>query len=170
MAFRIIHATLQQSIMNTNVAIRREIVAEVRDTIDEHDLYLKDVVAQWEHQPRFKKDLRVQPMLISGTLEVVGANAAIFRWVDEGTRPHLIPGFVSPDVTLKFQTAYSARTAPIAQYNVGTGRATGSWRSAKQVHHPGTEAREFIKTTVEELRPSFPDRLDRATQRSIAHT
>lgn len=67
----------------------------------------------------------------------------VFKWVDKGTEAHIILP-KKPGGMLAFKGGYSAKTAPIARYGVGTGKASGAKVYSRGVFHPGTEAREFV--------------------------
>lgn len=95
----------------------------------------------------------------------MGRYAPIWIYVDKGTKPHEIAAKNVP--LLKFQTGYSARTAPVAKYNQGTGTANGAWVTKAVVQHPGNEARKFTETIIDELDPPFPDRIQAAIARGI---
>lgn len=166
MPSRKVKSTGRQWLIRTDANLRRELVIEVSAIVNEMYQYHRDVVARWEHKVRFQTQVSVQPTLISGTIIPTGRNAEIWTFVDAGTKgPYPIPTFANPAVTLKFRTAYSARTAPIAKFNVGSGRAVGPWRSAKQVQHPGIEAREFSKKSIEDMTPPFRRRIENVFRR-----
>lgn len=98
------------------------------------------VVKTWETKLTFSIE-RAAPIkrlvMIGGTKDAV----KIWFYVDEGTKPHLI--FPKPGKMLAFKPKYSARTRPIANFNVGTGESSGSTVFSKGVAHPGTKARKF---------------------------
>jgi hypothetical protein len=85
----------------------------------------------------------------------------IYSYVDEGTPPHTIKA-KTPGKPLAFRVPYKAKTAPrvIASKTGGVG---AEWKSAYEVEHPGTEAREFTDTIQEKWERELP----KITQRAI---
>lgn len=110
-------------------------------------------VSDWSDKPRFERELQVQPEVITGRLVVKGSEAAglHFLWTDRGTKAHIIRPKKAP--VLRFQTGYAARTAPVAQANVGDGKAHGAHVSTLVVLHPGTEARQFTNEWIKQQIP-----------------
>jgi hypothetical protein len=102
-----------------------------------------DITAGWKHQPTFQV-VRTQYTV---RVDVTGPNAKIFRYVDEGTRAHLIRakggGRRRGSRLLTFRTGYKPKTRPNNTQYKGPGVATGGFISKKVVRHPGTAARNF---------------------------
>lgn len=140
-------------------------IAETDDTAEEGLTYHRKVVREWTHRPGFRQQKYKNPNVYSIKLVPTGRYATIWYYVDRGTKPHDIAAVNVP--LLKFQSGYSARTAPAAKFAQGTGQKFGSWVSKQVVHHPGTEAREFTQTWIDELEPPFPDRIQAAIQSGI---
>ena len=142
-----------------------EAVIEAKNTADELLQEHRKVVRDWTHKPGFRQQAYRNPNVYSIKIVPTGRYARIWYFVDRGTKPHEIPAKNVPK--LKYQKGYSARTAPVAKYNRGIGTASGEWGSAEVVQHPGTEARKFTETFIEELSPPFPDRIQAAIQLGI---
>jgi len=75
-----------------------------------------------------------------------------WNWLNYGTAPHVIRAKNAP--ALRFQTGYSAGSKPGTTF---TSRASksGGWASAKEVHHPGTAAREWKDLIIKNNQPLF---------------
>lgn len=151
--------------------IKRKVIEATIEAMDDasSDIQgdLKKVVKKWRHKPTFEDDKFVSKNRIELTIKPKGRNAKQFNFVDKGTKgPYIIHAVNVP--RLKFQVGYSARTAPVAKYNVGSGRRFGAWASPKTVIHPGIKARKFIETLTEELIPSLKDRIDASVTRKLA--
>jgi len=101
---------------------------------------LKAYVSAWKHKPTFEVVRTPQTVSVKAT----GPNAKIFGYVDEGTRPHLIAPKRKRGV-LTFKTGYQPKTRPNNSKFKGSGKATGGFRSAKVVHHPGSKARHISR-------------------------
>lgn len=113
-----------------SAAIERALDRNAAETLAEY----QKTVATWETQVNFT---------IHKTKygRSVGTRNKIFGYVDQGTRPHIIRPKQSGGV-LRFATGGTPKTKPKI-LNSYKGRQGNQWRSAKQVQHPGTEARRF---------------------------
>lgn len=129
----------------------------------------RDAVREWNRRPDFDETLTIELTYTEALIKPTGPNVKIFEYVDLGTKgPYPIPKVLTPGKMLRFQTGYSARTQPVAQYNKGTGEHFGSWVSKQQVLHPGIKARKFLETYLKELVPSFQVRVQTEISRSLA--
>lgn len=158
--------------------IRQEMTRQFRLLIDEAEAEMaiigqelvadhEEAVADWEHKPQFSFTQRIAPDKISVEILVFGKYAKIWQYVDQGTKPHeILPRPENPTQRLAFQTGYSAKTAPVAQFHVGTGARSGQWVSAKAVQHPGTKARKFTKTFSDDLQREMARRIENAFRRA----
>lgn len=112
---------------------------------------LRAVVEDWESDvdfavfPTRRKDAYVYE------IKAIGDGALIFTYVDEGTKAHIITP-KKPGGVLAFKSGYSARTAPVAQSAVGTGKSSGKMQFRTVVHHPGNAPRQFTKTIFARMR------------------
>lgn len=158
-------ANFKTIIAKQKKAIAKEIEQELRDTGMELKTSHDKVVREWTHRPSFKATYSTHAAIQSVKISPQGRHKDLWTWVDKGTKPHVIRAKNAP--FLKFQTGYSARTAPIAKSAQGTGQRFGSWVQKTEVQHPGTEARDFSKTFMKELTPSFGDRIQAAIKRGI---
>ena len=142
-----------------------EAIDETDAIADEALTYHRKVVREWTHKPGFRQQKYKSPNVYSIKIVPTGRYATIWYYVDRGTKPHEIAAKNVP--LLRFQSGYSARTAPVAKSAQGTGQKFGAWVSAQVVQHPGTEARKFTENWLDELEPPFPDRIQAAIQRGI---
>ncbi len=124
-----------------------------------------EVVQEWDNKPTFEYQVIERSGEITLLWKPTGPNAAIWYYVDLGTKPHIIVPVNAPK--LVFQMGYVSRTAPVARFNVGPGRAFGSWRKADIVFHPGNEARQFAQTALDTLGPQWLDQENRALGNAI---
>lgn len=131
--------------------------------------YFLRAVSDWKGKPRFQIKVTNRNNRLSLFVEPTGEFAQRWRWVDEGTEgPYKIRAKPSnPSGKLKFRAGYSPRTRPVAQANVGTGRATGDWVQTQEVTHPGIEAREFTRAYANRIKPEFARRINNAIRRGI---
>ncbi len=117
--------------------VRRALVETEKPVLKEFE----QVVDNWQHKPRFIAKREGYTITVRPT----GPNAKIYRYVDEGTRPHKIRPKNAP--ALSFVTggpgSYIPKTKPIGQFG-GPGVVRGGERVyAQEVNHPGTKARNF---------------------------
>lgn len=157
--------SLRQRLLDTKAAARNEIAKELKGIGRDLRKAHVDVVSDWRHKPDFVAKTDIGRGILSVNVFVRGQHKKIWRYVDEGTRPHVIMPKKAGG-RLIFRTGYSPRTLPIAQAHVGTGTATGGWRTADMVNHPGTRAREFGNTIAEEYTPTFRRRIENAFRRA----
>lgn len=164
----------RQLLIRTDARIQQALRQVMIDTADEMKDSVQRMVGDWSHKPRFRKTSTFTPAYISIIVEPTGDNAQIFSYVDQGTEgPYPIPKFprINPQtgkpMLLKFRTGYSARTAPVARFRIGSGRASGPWVAPAQVHHPGIEARLFLETLSDELKPTLDRRVENAIRRIL---
>lgn len=138
--------------------VREATYTALQNASDDIQSTSRDVVRDWRHKVDFDDTITDTPERIEFLIRPKGRHVKIFRYVDKGTKgPYLITAKLKP--MLKFQTGYSARTAPTAKYNQGSGRAFGNWVSKVQVTHPGIKPRLFLETFADELIPSLQQRV-----------
>lgn len=120
--------------------------AEIDQTIKEFEKIAvaehAAVVKTWKHQPEFK--VRRYGWLVKGNHAIsvqVWTDDPVWRYVDEGTKPHVIRP-KKPGGVLAFPSQFKAKTQPQVLKS-GTGSSGGATVFSKGVRHPGTKARNF---------------------------
>lgn len=141
--------------------VTQELIATGQELKTSNDKVVRD----WQHKVTFRAQYSKSAAIRSVKVVAQGRNKNLWGWIDLGTKPHIIRAKNKP--FLAFQTGYSARTAPVAKFNQGTGQKFGAWRRKKEVNHPGTKARKFTETFLKELSPAFPDRIQAAVKRGL---
>lgn len=143
---------------------------ELRAVAETYALQLRSqhesVVRDWVHRPTFRHGVYASKRQVLSIVYPTGKHAKLYQWVDEGTKAHVIKPKRAGGL-LKFQRGYSARTSPVARFNVGTGRASGRWTSARIVRHPGTKARQFSKTFNRDVLPEMRRNIENAIRRAL---
>ena len=139
--------------------IRKAVEHEAKMIADEVYLDFLLTVSKWEKQPKFEKEVQVGPDEVA---VLVGTDNEIYRFVSEGTRPHVItPKGPWP---LRFKDTYTAKTLP-GLITSRSGGASGGEVFAREVHHPGTEPRKFEETIGKKWQPKFKRRIVGALKR-----
>jgi hypothetical protein len=122
-------AELTDVVRRANKEIAAEIKADFATT-----------TATWQHQPRFEQRTRNEP---TGSAVTVGTADPVYRFLDEGTRPHGIQP-KKPGGVLRFQWggpgSYQAKTTP-GVFSSGQGGPSGPLVARRWVWHPGTRPR-----------------------------
>lgn len=152
--------TCRSVIAGINLKVRAAALQALKNASDDIQSTGRDTTREWKHRVDFGETITIAPTLIEVLIKPTGRNVKIFQYVDKGTKgPYPIPKVVVPGRMLRFQAGYSARTMPIAKYNVGTGQHFGNWVSKKQVMHPGVKPRKFLETYLDDLIPSLQARV-----------
>lgn len=157
--------TLTQVLTQWQLDIHTATDAMLLDTGQEFADKVKAAGSDWKIKPDASVEISYPGANITEVLvKPSGSRAKIWKYIDLGTglygargRSYVITP-KTPGGYLKFRTGYSARTAPIAQYGVGTGTANGPWVQKRMVIHPGIKSRKFFQTWLEELSPDLSER------------
>jgi len=112
----------------------------------------------WRRRPMFQID---EP---AWDTRDIYTTSEIYGYVSGGTRPHVIrPRMAS---RLAFPANYAAKTTPRSIAS-RPGGSSGPTVTAREVFHPGTQAREFDIVIAEKWGRQFPVTLDRAIAAAI---
>ena len=162
---RIRNQKLADALRQQDIQIKDQLRVELRAFGFDQAHWFEIVTAEWKRKPSFNVVTFVSKSEMGYKVQAIGKNAEIWGYVDEGTKPHIIQP--KGNYPLKFRGGYSARTAPVARFNVGNGEASGQWVSTYFVQHPGSEAREFSKTYITTNKLEFQHRMNNAIRRAI---
>lgn len=143
---------------------------DAAEEIKERGLAVQD---EWTHKVDFKQQTTFDPTYIEVLVTPAGNNKNIWTYVDLGTGKYgknkaaypIVPK--KPGGLLKFRTGYSAKTAPVARANVGTGIASGNFVSTAKVMHPGVKPRQFSETFAKQLTPPLDVRVTEEIKKVI---
>jgi hypothetical protein len=158
---------LESVITQWDKRARQAMAKEVRWTLEDAKAHHTKVTASWKKKPTYVTLIVKSRLSIVGSL-TIGRNPIPFKWVDRGTGlygPKRRSYFIFPRFApaLKFRTGYLPRTKPVAKFDVGPGKAFGSWRTVKTfVIHPGIKPRKFSETYNEDVRPILVKRIREA--------
>lgn len=126
------------------------------------------IVANWEHKPTFQGRKFITTDAIQVNVYPTGINKRIYEYVTGGTRPHIIRAKNAPVLAFMWggPGSYKPKTTPAPSWG-GPGVASGKMTYRKEVHHPGTEARNFEKFVKEQNKQWFSRTMENAWGRAI---
>lgn len=134
----------------------------------------------WEHEVEFTTEVNIgraaggyiagKAGITTGAEISVTTDDDIYRYVDEGTKPHIIRprrrrGPRKAAHTLAFQMGGRPKTTPNVIGST-SGRKGNKWAFAKEVHHPGTKARNFSQVIHRKWQPRFRTEMQAALNRA----
>jgi len=149
-------------------AAEKEVKRAVQDTKKPVLGEFKEVVGDWEHKPKFVAKQAKYTIEVRAT----GPNAAIWRYVNYGTRPHKIRAKNAPALSFVWggPGSYVPKTKPVGQFG-GPGIVKGGERVyAQEVDHPGNEAREFDTRIALRMAPVLAKAIRDAVSRVFQRT
>jgi hypothetical protein len=133
---------------------------------------LKDygrTVRTWNEKPEFETVTTLMTGKPPGPSILVGTDDVVYKFVDEGTKPHEIWAGIytgkSDKRTLAFQPNSRPKTTP-GNLDAGPGSKSGAYVNPPMVHHPGTKARDFTKMLQEKWEPKFRDEMEDAMRKA----
>ena len=125
--------------------------------------------ATWEHKVEFKESVSIAG---PGPILQVWTDDLIYKFVDQGTKPHEIWAGIytgkSNKKVLAFGSQFKAKTQPRV-LGSGPGARGGDMIFRPFVQHPGTEAREFSEMIQKDWKPRFKREME-ATLRDAVKT
>lgn len=153
-------ASLKVALTQVEAQIRQAAIEASRAAVQKQVEHLTNVVRTWKNRPTFSRSEKQRRGKTTVSLVIEGDEEAIaiFGYVDRGTKPHIIRPVRAK--RLAFRSQYSAKTTPIANFDVGTGRATGPMQYRAEVNHPGNEARDFVAFAMLEAEDDFEQAID----------
>ena len=148
-------------------AMKAIITAEVQSISKDILLDFELTTATWEHQVKFERLVEVGPDKVE---ILVGTDDEIYKYVDEGTKPHDIPKYKPGNRLLAFPSGYKAKTFP-GKLSSQKGGSFGPMVFAmasidKPIKHPGTKARNFDKNLKKLWSPKMKRRMEAAMRKA----
>ena len=150
-------------------AFYNELAKTLDDTVKpELVAWFDKVTADWTNKPDFKATKSITPSEMTVNVYPVGTNAKIWKYVSEGTPPHIIQPKRARALSFKWNGpgSYKPRTTTSVGYK-GPGKATGKQRQFKLVHHPGNKARRFEKHIARWYYPRYRQVMKNAVARGL---
>lgn len=139
-----------------------------RDVVD-----FQRTTRTWKNKPKFAYIARIRGMkdavVRSGLASwvhgsaVVGKEQEVWAMLNQGTRRH--PIIARRAKLLRFRKGYRAKTTP-RKMSSRSGGAKGDFVYAKQVMHPGTQAREWTETEYKRRIKPFTRNVNAAVERA----
>lgn len=147
-----------------SAVFRQELIAEATELGEFVKKDYEKTTRTWKHKPEFRNIVKTSGKAVELS---VTTSDKIYGYVDEGTKPHIIRPRTKK--ALAFSSKFRPKTRPrqIRSLKGYTGKVD---TVRPEVHHPGTEAREFTETLTERWKPGFQrgiqNAIDRAVKRS----
>ena len=165
MALRVsVQLTVPDQVLNPQNVIDEIAKTQRNKTAPEVRRLFKQTVEGWQNPPTFAHRQRIRPDEIAVTIYTAfGRNTDQYALVNAGAPPHDIYP-TNPGGWLRFQRGYRSSTRP----RVLSSRAYmryGPFSSARMVHHPGFEAREFDQEIADQYTDTFRDDMQDAVNR-----
>lgn len=146
---RLNKAAMKRELHKGMMEAKKEILADFRKT-----------TRTWKRKPKFEGAMDLSG---PGPVVIVGTDNEIYRYVDEGTKPH--PIFPRRAKTLRFRWggkgSYRAKTR-VRIIDSFPGGATGKIVHRAYVQHPGTKARNFADEIQKRRRTWYKRRMEEA--------
>jgi len=126
---------------------------------------LEKTVKTWTDRintPRFSAKVRDRGKDVVIEVTITGTQLALdkWKWLDEGTKRHLIPLTPTPGVTLIFRyPGFVAKTKTGVLDSFDGQEADGPIQKRQQVKHPGTEARGWVLEARKVMEKGFGKRV-----------
>lgn len=141
-----------------------EFAKEAAIVVKETQRRFEELTEDWSEKVDWSSDSRIEG---NNIIMETTTHSQIFHFVDQGTEPHIIPkGGRENGSLMSFQPDYSPRTRPDSfSTNSGGGVSSGPTVFAREVQHPGIEARNFSGLEARFTRRRLASRLFRALRR-----
>lgn len=142
-------------------AMHAVFVKEANSIADEIEKDFQKTTKSWNRKVRFVKIVAISKNKIE---ILVGTDDEIYRYVTEGTRPHVILPKNAP--ALRFQRTYKAKTTP-GVIGSSSGGSSGPTVFSSGVIHPGTKARNFDDAIAKRWKKRFKRRMEAAMREAV---
>jgi hypothetical protein len=140
--------------------IHRQWKEEMVPVLEAFKKELERPTETWDHKVSFVIRFQAKG---SSYVGVVYTSDKIYRYLNAGTRPHIIRARRAKRLAF-FSGGFVAKTSP-GSLNAGSGRrADSGFTRPMVVHHPGTVAREWTRVAAE---ASYPIQMFTSTVRKI---
>ena len=120
----------------------------------------------WKRKPKFEA---LVSLTGPGPVLLVGTDDEIYRYVDEGTRPHEIWAGAytgkSDKKTLAFPSMFTPKTKP-GSLKSGPGSSGGETVFTPMVYHPGTKPRNFSGQIKKLETPKYKKAMEAAMRKA----
>lgn len=117
-------------------------------------------VSRWKRKPQFTITLQE-----GGHFEI-GTDNEIYKYVDEGTKPHVIRAKNAPYLSF-YRTGFVSKTKANSLNTRAGRKANADFTKVKQVNHPGTEPRNFTKLIRERSRKRYGNNVIKAIKTKL---
>jgi hypothetical protein len=115
----------------------------------------------WDERPQFKIDkIKLGRRIYT--------NDEIYGYIAHGTKPHIIKARNANNLAF-FANGFAPKTR-VGYIGSNKGRQAGKdFRTPKEVHHPGTQARDYERVIKEKWDNEAPRQVQRAIRNELEH-
>ncbi len=159
MPFIEITVTVPKEIVNVEKVRQAIIDAQERKTKPALIRLFGRTVDGWDHRPQFVSRRIDTSSQLGIKVYPIGPNADQYSLVNQGSPRHVIRPRRAR--LLRFRPGYKAGTRPKSLSSTHYQRS-GDLVTAREVHHPGFEAREFTQTIADEHKSDFEHDMQQA--------
>ena len=143
-------------------AMRLELLNEMRKVATQVKKDYEKTTKTWKHKPKFDVNISLKP---PGPVLIVETDDEIYRYVDKGTKPHLIFAGIytgkSDKKVLAFGSKFGAKTKP-GVIGSSAGSSGGKTVLRPYVQHPGTKPRKFEEAITKIWTPKYKRQMEKA--------
>jgi len=129
-------------------ALEKELKKAQREWMTKVVKEYQGTTKHWKHRVPFRGRRSERGFV---TTTEVGTDDEIYGYVDKGTRPHIIRP-KRPGGVLAFPSVSAPKTKP-GSLKSGRGKRGGATAFTREVHHPGTKARDFSGQIKKKMEP-----------------
>lgn len=147
-------------------ALRLELLNEMRKVATEVKKDYEKTTKTWKHKPKFEMDVSLKP---PGPTLIVETDDEIYRYVDKGTKPHLIWAGIYTGKSNKKVLAFPSKFSPKTKVGVigsTAGSSGGDMVRRPYVEHPGNKPRGFEEAIEKIWKPKYKRRMEGAMRKA----
>lgn len=163
---KVVRSPARQRLLSKFTDARREIERALDDEVKPIFIgQLNEVVANWKNKPTFVGYKQITSNQIAIGVRVV-KNPTPWKYVEEGTKPHLIRARRAPMLRFPGTTSPKTFAGNPPQWGMTAIKAPPIIRKYA-VHHPGNEGRHFVQYFAQRDRQVAVQRIENAYRRAM---
>lgn len=141
--------------------LKQALIDGMRDVGERIREDFEDTTTTWNHKPIWEPAFPIPKVGTDEISVTTETDDQVYGWLNDGTKKNYpiprVPGVKS----LAFPSQFIAKTSP-GIIGSGVGFSGGDIQFAKQVIHPGVDARDFAKTIAKNNKSNFKIMMEQA--------